>query len=306
MRKKILALAILIAVGGGAWYFTSKAKMESSVAMPNVDEGEVVAIVDGKKIKAAEVREFAATIPQLKELPFEMVYPQLLDTMINARVLLLAAEKEGLESDPEVKKNMQLAKDQILSQTYLLKKLESSMTAEKLKALYEEEMKNYTPQEEVRAKHILLNSKKEAQDVLVQLRAGADFATLANTKSLDSENKDGELGYFTKSMMIPEFGEAVFALRKGEISEPIKTPFGWHVVLVEDKRLAAPPAMEDIKDQLKQTYMDKNAKSVLLEERQKFNVQVLKPTLNENQAAPQPADTKEEATEQVADTAEAE
>ena len=283
MRKKILTVLIIAALGGGVWYLfagrtASKPKMG----------GEVVATIDGQDITLQEVRGFAATIPQLSELPFEMLYPQLLDTMINAKVLLSAAEKAGIESDKDVQRNIQLAKDQILSQSYLMKRLEGMITPEKLQALYDEEIKSYTPPEEIRARHILVGTKQEAQDILVQLKAGADFATLANTKSLDTENKDGELGYFTKSMMIPEFGDAVFSLKKGQLSEPIKTPFGYHVVLVEDKRLAAPPAREDVKEQLKQTFMDQNAKTVIAEERQKMNVKVFKPTL----ASPQKPDVQ--------------
>lgn len=274
MRKKILTVLVIAAIGGGVWYlFSGRTSSKSHLG------GEVVATIDGQDITLQEVRSFAATIPQLSELPFEMLYPQLLDTMINAKVLLSAAEKAGIESDENIQRNIQLAKDQILSQGYLMKRLESMITPEKLQALYDEEIKSYTPQEEIRARHILVGTKQEAQDILVQLKAGADFATLANTKSLDTENKDGELGYFTKSMMIPEFGDAVFSLKKGQLSEPIKTPFGYHVVLIEDKRLAAPPAMEDVKEQLKQTFMDQNAKTVIAEERQKLNVKVLKPTL---------------------------
>ena len=281
MRKKILTVLVIAAIGGGVWYlFAGRTASKSHLG------GEVVATIDGQDITLQEVRSFAATIPQLSELPFEMLYPQLLDTMINAKVLLSAAEKAGIESDENIQRNIQLAKDQILSQGYLMKRLESMITPEKLQALYDEEIKSYTPQEEIRARHILVGTKQEAQDILVQLKAGADFATLANTKSLDTENKDGELGYFTKSMMIPEFGDAVFSLKKGQLSEPIKTPFGYHVVLIEDKRLAAPPAMEDVKEQLKQTFMDQNAKTVIAEERQKLNVKVLKPTLT---PAQQPA-----------------
>ena len=243
-------------------------------------------------ITLQEVRAFAATIPQLSELPFEMLYPQLLDTMINAKVLLSAAEKAKIESDENIQRNIQLAKDQILSQGYLMKRLESMITPEKLQALYDEEIKSYTPQEEIRARHILVGTKQEAQDILVQLKAGADFATLANTKSLDTENKDGELGYFTKSMMIPEFGDAVFDMKKGQLSNPIKTAFGWHVVLVEDKRLASPPAFEDVREDLKKVVMETKLPAVLEAERARMKVQVIKPSIGP--AVPQESEQPEQ------------
>ena len=123
-----------------------------------------------------------------------------------------------------------MAREQILSQAYLTKQLEQGMTPEALQALYVEEMKNYERQEEIRARHILVDSEKEAQGILMQLKSGVNFATLANEKSKDKHANGGDLGYFTENMMIPEFGKAVFAMKKGELSGPIKTPYGWHVV----------------------------------------------------------------------------
>ena len=103
---------------------------------------------------------------------------------------------------------------------------------------------------------------------------------LANKKSLDNQNQNGgDLGYFQKNMMIPEFGEAVFALKKGQLSKPIRTPFGWHIVLVEDRRLAAPPAFEDIQEELQQVFMERNVMEVVNQERKKMNVKILVPSL---------------------------
>lgn len=292
MHKKLLGLVAVIAIAGGAWYiFTDKTTPKQPTFS---SKKEIVALINGKEVSLNDIKKFASTIPQLAELPFEMVYPQLLETMINTKVLLTAAEEAHIQDDPNIKRNIELARDQILSQSYLMKKLEAMMTDEKLKELYDTEIKSYTPQEEIKARHILLGSKKEADDILIQLKAGADFETLANTKSLDTENKGGELGYFTKSMMIPEFGEAVFELKKGQLSAPIKTPFGYHVVLVEDKRLASPPEFEDVKEQLKQTFMDQNAKNIIAQEREKMKVKILKPTLIEKKQELKPVASNEE------------
>ena len=97
--------------------------------------------------------------------------------------------------------------------------------------------------------------------------------------SLDQNSPKGDLGYFSEDMMIPEFGKAAFALKVGQISDAIKTPFGWHVVVVEDKRMSEAPAFEDVKEQLRQVAMEQNARKVLSEERQKLNVVIQKPTL---------------------------
>jgi len=273
----VLTTVVWYQVGVVLFGFTNT---PSSVVPKKVYSGEtVVAEINGSLIKLKDVRAFVADIPQLAELPFELVYPQVLDNMINTRVLLQGAEKTATQNDPEVKKALKMAREQILSQAYLTKQLEASITPEALQALYLEEMKNYERQEEIRARHILVETKKEADDILVQLKAGADFTDLANKKSLDADNKGGELGYFTQNMMIPEFGKAVFAMKKGELSAPIKTPFGWHVVLVEDKRLAEPPAFEQVQEQLKQIYAERNVQNVLKGEREKAGVKIYQPTL---------------------------
>ena len=126
----------------------------------------------------------------------------------------------------------------------------------------------------------IYNSEKEAKDIIVQLKAGANFAELANKKSLDENTEGGDLGYFTKAMMIPEFGDAVFDMKKGQLSGPIKTPFGWHVVLVEDKRLANPPSFEDLREDILRAAMETKLPMVLDEERAKLKVQILRPTLD--------------------------
>lgn len=246
---------------------------------PVYSEETIVAEINGQFIKLKDVRAFVNDIPQLADVPFEMVYPQVLDNMINTRVLVSGAETSGISKDKDVKKALKMAREQILSQAYLTKQLEAAMTLEALKALYVEEMKEYERQEEIRARHILVDSEKEAKAILMQLKSGANFATLANEKSIDKNANGGDLGYFTEDMMIPEFGKAVFAMKKGQMSEPIKTPYGWHIVLVEDKRLAEAPTFEEMQDALKQVYAERNMQNVLQSERDKAKVKVYKSSL---------------------------
>lgn len=243
--------------------------------------GAVAATINGEPIYVSEVESIARQMPQLAELPFDMIYPKLLNEMINDRVLRQAAIDSKLEENPIVQKRLKVAHDQILSQSYLFNKLSDTATEEELKKLYLEKIKDFKGPEEIHARHILVKTPKEAQDILIQLKAGADFQMLANTKSLDAEsNNGGDLGYFQKDMMIPEFSEPVFALKKGQISAPIKTPFGWHIVLVEDRRLSAPPAFEDVKDQLRQLIFEKNKDAVIAQERARYKVDVITKSLN--------------------------
>lgn len=285
--KRAVIVTLLLIFTAVVWYYVAfyafSLKNESDRAKRHADalaDTAVVAVVDGKNITLGDVRALAKDIPQLSDLPFEMIYPQILNNMINTQVMLTGATKSDIEKNPDVIKALKLAREQILSQAYLSKQLETEMTEEALQDLYKNEMRNFERQEEISARHILVGSKKEADDVIVQLKAGVDFAMLANQKSMDKDNKGGQLGYFTKNMMIPEFGNAVFAMKKGELSAPIKTPFGWHVVLVEDRRLAAPPAFEDVKDQLKQLYAERNIKRVIDQEWQKENAQILIPKID--------------------------
>ena len=283
--SRLLLTGVMLVVTTVIWYEVGAVlfgftKPTSKIpTKPVYSEETIVAEINGQLIKLKDVRAFVADIPQLAEVPFEMVYPQVLDNMINTRVLVSSAEVSGTAKDKEVKKALKMAREQILSQAYLTKQLEQGMTPEALQALYVEEMKNYERQEEIRARHILVDSEKEAQGILIQLKSGANFATLANEKSKDKHANGGDLGYFTENMMIPEFGKAVFAMKKGELSGPIKTPYGWHVVLVEDKRLAEPPAFEEVQDMLKQVYAERNMQNVLQAEREKAKVKVYQPSL---------------------------
>lgn len=241
---------------------------------------DTVALIDGKPLTLTEIREMAASMPPLAEMSFEEVYPNLLDMIINNQVVMIAAQKAGVLDRPEIKTQLRLAKEQIVGQTYLDELLATHVTEEELKHFYDEELKNFKREEEIHARHILLKTEKEAKDIIVQLKAGANFAELANKKSLDENTEGGDLGYFTKAMMIPEFGDAVFDMKKGQLSGPIKTPFGWHVVLVEDKRLANPPSFEDLREDILRAAMETKLPMVLDEERAKLKVQILRPTLD--------------------------
>ena len=241
--------------------------------------GIVVATIGEDNIYMSEIKDYAKAIPQLAELPFEVVYPQLLETVVDSRVLKTAATKAGIPQRATIQQAIELAADQIIAQTYLDERLQARATDARLRELYQEELKNFKPVTEVHARHILVKSEQEARDILIQLRAGASFAMSANKYSLDKSSTDGDLGYFTEEMMIPEFGKAVFALKKGQISEPIKTPFGWHIVLVEDRRLSEPPPFEDVKDELHNLLMKNDISQVLAEERAKLNVQIKKPKI---------------------------
>jgi peptidyl-prolyl cis-trans isomerase C len=131
--------------------------------------------------------------------------------------------------------------------------------------VYNEAIKQTPNEQEVRARHILVATEGEAKDIEAQLKSGADFATLAKQKSKDpGAAEGGELGYFTKDQMVPEFAEAAFKLDKGQISDPVKTQFGWHVIEVEDKRIKPTPTYDEVKGQL-ENYVARRAQAELVD-----------------------------------------
>ena len=241
--------------------------------------GEVVATIGPESVYMSEIQDYAKTIPQLADMPMDVIYPQLLQTVIDSRVLQMAADKAGILNRADVQRTIRLAQEQIVAEAYLKDELQKRATPERIKALYDSEMAKFRPVEEIRAKHILVKTEQEAKDILIRLRAGGSFAMEANKYSLDTATPDGDLGYFTEEMMIPEFSRAAFALQKGQISEPVKTPFGWHIIMLEDRRMSEPPAFEEVQDELKALFMKQEAAKVLADEREKLQVQIKKPRL---------------------------
>ena len=288
-----------------------KDKKISELSQQKTDNSAVVALIGGNQVKMSDLEAVKNSVPQLKEMPMEIVYNKLLEAYVNNQVILDAAKKADIQNRADVKKMISDAQDQILFQAYLSEQLQSRMTPDELQAIYNEEIKNFTPQDEIHARHILVATEKEAKDLIVQLKGGADFETLANQHSLDKNpgvDNGGDLGYFTKDMMIPDFGNAAFAIKVGQISEkPIKTPFGWHVVKVEDKRKAAPPTIAQMGEVIKAKFTEKTVPLILEAERTKAGVKLFDPLgVNkvENLPIDIPAKASTETTEPAAPKAE--
>jgi len=144
-----------------------------------------------------------------------------------------------------------------------------------LKKKYDAFIKENPPQEEVRARHILLKTEKEANDALAELKKGADFAAVAKSKSTDGSARDGgDLGYFSRGDMVAEFSDAAFAMKPGEVSKaPVKSQFGWHLIKVEDRRLSTAPSFEETKDQLRTEVSQEMAGELVEELRGKAKVE---------------------------------
>jgi peptidyl-prolyl cis-trans isomerase C len=215
----------------------------------------VVAIVEGHPISLSQLSRAAQALPEnLRSLPFETLYPVLLDRIIDHEALVMMARRNGLEGRAEVQQDIQIATDRILEGAWLSQDASSKVTEEAIRARYNRQFANHPPTEEVRARHILVTTEAEAHKVLDELHRGADFATVARTLSKDPDgSRGGDLGFFRREQVWPGFADVAFSLQPGQIGPaPVKNEFGWHVIKVEEKRLVAPPGYAEVHGQLRQ------------------------------------------------------
>jgi peptidyl-prolyl cis-trans isomerase C len=164
-----------------------------------------------------------------------------------------AADKKNVADNPDFKRRLAFLRNKLLMGYELQEETKAAITDEALRQTYEDAVKSVGGQEEVHARHILVEKEDEAKAILEQLKGGADFATLAKEKSKDpGAAEGGDLGYFSKEQMVPEFAEVAFKMYPGQLSNPVKTQFGWHIIKLEDKRTKQPPEFEKVKDQIEQ------------------------------------------------------
>jgi peptidyl-prolyl cis-trans isomerase C len=225
----------------------------SHFAQAQKKEDPVLARVNGVEIKQSDVDLADADIGQsLQGVTGDQRRQQLVAYLIDVTLLAQAAAAKRLEAAPDYAARLAYAKNKVLMEMLLNDVTKTAQTEAEMKKLYDESVAKIQPEEEVRARHILVKSEAEAKDVLAKLKGGADFEKLAREISIDPSAKTngGDLEYFTKGQMVGEFSEAAFKLNKGQISEPVKTQFGFHIIKVEDKRQKPVPAYDAVKDQV--------------------------------------------------------
>ena len=208
------------------------------------DPDGIVAVVNGEELTRSDLEASHAGLPeQYRHMPVDAIYDPLLDRLVDGELLLQAAETDSLAEDPEVAAAIARARADTLRQAYLSRAIEARATDEKLRAAYEQmRAQPGFSFEEVKARHILLENEDEAIEIIAQLADGGDFVELAKEHSTGpSGSRGGDLGYFRRDAMVTEFADAAFTMEPGSFSEePVKTDFGWHVILVEDKRVVEP------------------------------------------------------------------
>ncbi|WP_135468820.1 peptidylprolyl isomerase [Crenalkalicoccus roseus] len=239
-------------------------------------EDPVLARVDGAPLRASEVVGAAADVlpAELRAVPpgllMRMLPPevgsQLVERAIVERVLVNAARARGLHEEEEVRRRIRRAEEQELQQALLTREVSARVTEEALRARYARDMAGRRGEEEVQARHILVPTETEAREVLAEVqRPGADFAEVARRRSTGpGAQQGGDLGFFKREDMVPEFAEAAFALRPGQISPaPVRSPFGWHVIKVETRRAAPVPPFEEVRDTLRRQMMEEEVEAVV-------------------------------------------
>jgi peptidyl-prolyl cis-trans isomerase C len=227
---------------------------DSAPADPT-DANPVIASVDGYPIYLQDLSVALQTLPEpLRGMPFETLYPVLVDRLVDHQALVIMAKRTGLEDAPQIQREIKRATERILEAAYLERDTRPKITAEAVQAAYQRQYANRPATEEVRARHILVSTEAEARKVIEELRQGADFATVARTVSKDPDGRNGgDLGFFRREQVWPAFADLAFSLMPGQIANnPIRNEFGWHVVKVEEKRLVASPGFSEIEASLRQ------------------------------------------------------
>lgn len=232
---------------------SSSAPMENSDIQ--VEPGNpVVAKVDGKEITRVDVYRFIQTMPpQMQQLPAVQVYPIAMEQVINTRIVQNKANDADVVDSEQFKLEMEMAKQQIARNLYLQKQVDSKISEGKLKKMYNDQIKQIPDVEERRARHILVDTEDKAKAVLKKLSTGEKFEDLAKSLSMGPTGPNGgDLGYFAKADMVPEFAEAAFQMEKNSILEtPVKTQFGWHVIQLVDMRQRPKPTFEQVEPMLR-------------------------------------------------------
>jgi peptidyl-prolyl cis-trans isomerase C len=217
------------------------------------------------KVNGVEVRQSDLTLAeedmgqQAQQLTGDAKKEYLLAYVADVILVSRAAEAKKVADQKDFKSRLAFIRAKLLMELMLDAEGKAAVTDQAVKKAYDDAVKQMAGEQEVRARHILVPTEAEAKKILDEIKKGTDFAEMAKQKSKDpgAAAEGGDLGYFTKDQMVPEFAETAFKLNKGELSDPVKTQFGWHLIKVEDKRTKPAPGFDEVKDQVKAFVMRK-------------------------------------------------
>jgi peptidyl-prolyl cis-trans isomerase C len=227
------------------------------------DDNPVLAKVNGSEIRQSDVALAEEELgPSLAQMDPATKKENVLAFLIDMKIVAKAAEDKKIEDRPDFKARLAFARSRLLMDNLLGAEGKAAATDDAMKKVYEEAAKQIAGEQEVHARHILVESEDEAKAIEAELKKGADFAQLAKEKSKDPGGAadGGDLGFFTKDQMVPEFSAVAFSLEPGKISDPVKSQFGWHIIKVEEKRNRKAPEFDQVKPQI-ETYVTRKAQA---------------------------------------------
>ena len=226
----------------------------------------VIATVNGAPIHLSELSEMTRNLPQqLQGMSPDQLYPILLDQLVDQKAMSIAAKKDGLLDDPTVQKRIEIGTEQVLQAALITKTVGPQISEAAINAAYQKEYANKPGVEEIHARHILVPTQAEAQSIIKQLDNGADFAKLAQKYSTDPGSVNGgDLGWFKKTDMVPEFANAAFAMKDGQITQtPVHSQFGWHVIQVLSHRVDSAPTLASVHDKIRNELIQQGIHNLL-------------------------------------------
>ncbi|MEM9278299.1 MAG: peptidylprolyl isomerase [Pseudomonadota bacterium] len=256
----------------------SLAVSASAAATAQEPQDKVVAKINGVEITERELSLAEVDLlQQFSDTPADQRRAAILNALIDIKLLAISAEEQGLADDPNFKARMAFNRARTLHNNLFQEKALNVITDEELKSRYDIEIEGFPSEPEISARHILLETEEAAKEVIKELDGGADFAELAKTKSTGPSGPGGgDLGYFGRGRMVPEFEKAAFDLAKGEYTkEPVKSQFGWHVIIKEDERDSQPPSFEEVREQIRQVVAREKYFQLTQDARAKYKFEVL-------------------------------
>jgi peptidyl-prolyl cis-trans isomerase C len=273
-RSTLTALLVSTLIGGSLFTYSvvSHAEEKESKTVASLDKktgdkksGDyVVMTYKGGQVRKSELdKQWAALFPGDDAPAFDSfdnnVKLEILKNIARERLVLEKAHSKKIDDSAEVKEQLEIAKRQIIIQAYLKSMVNDLVPEKDMRKEYDKIVEAMKGKEEVKARHILVENEKEANELYKKIQGGADFSALAKEKSTDKNSgaNGGDLGYFTKERMVPQFADAAFAAEKGKVTKPVKSDFGWHLILVDEKRPVKAPAFEEVKDKIQQGLANK-------------------------------------------------
>jgi len=229
--------------------------------------------------------------------PGNPVFREALEALIDQRLLALEAVRLRLHETPEARRRLAEAEERILGNVLMETEVADAVSDDAVRRVYEEQSRLVPPQDEVRARHILVASRDDAREVLRQLEDGADFAALARQVSLDPATRmeGGDIGYFTAAGILPEFARVAFATPRGAISEPFQTEAGWHVLTVIDRRSQPSPSLDAMRPSIVRFLTMQRIDSLLETIRERYPVTITAARAPSELRQPAPGAPQEEA-----------